>query len=83
VQAVNQSRDLAARTADSAREITLVTVQQRNSTEQVSSSMDEVTTLLARSAESTRGTEHSARELDRVALEMNQLTERLLKRGRG
>lgn len=82
VQAVHLGRDLAARTSDSAREITLVTVQQHNSTEQVSTSMDEVTRLLARSADTNKSTELSAKELDRLADALGQLTARLASRGR-
>lgn len=82
VQAVYTGRDLAARTSDSAREITLVTVQQHNSTEQVSISMDEVTRLLARSADANKSTELSAKELDRLADALGQLTARLASRSR-
>jgi methyl-accepting chemotaxis protein len=76
VTATEEGRKVAEQTSQSAREITLLTQQQRNATEQVSHAMDEVKALLTHSVGTIRQTEDSAQELTALANRLNELTVR-------
>lgn len=73
-------RTASARTSDSVREISQITAQQREATEQVTKSMDELGGVLNETGTSIRRTEESAAHLLSLADSLAQLTAEVVRR---
>lgn len=74
VTATEDGAKLAAHTSESAHEITVVTQQQRASTEQVSQSMDEVRSVLEATSEGVQRASTLSSDLVKLADQLAQLT---------
>jgi methyl-accepting chemotaxis protein len=73
VEAMEQSIALALGTTESARQITMVTQQQRTGTEQVSQSMRQFSQVLRQSVMATQQTRSSAEDMKRLADRLQEL----------
>jgi methyl-accepting chemotaxis protein len=73
VQATEEGRKLAESTTDSARDITLVTQQQRSATEQVSQTMRQISKVLSSSLTTTQQTRSSAELLKSQSAELERV----------
>lgn len=76
VLTTEHSRKLADGTTESARQITMVTQQQRTGTEQVSQSMRQFSEVLTQSVQATQQTRSSAEQLKELADRLSELVGR-------
>ncbi|MFW5925416.1 MAG: methyl-accepting chemotaxis protein [Myxococcota bacterium] len=76
VMATEESKKLADATTDAARQITLVSQQQRSSTEQVSESVRELTEVVSQTVAATSQTRASAENLKDQADQLSHLVQR-------